>query len=274
MKNILLILTLGLLPCFSMAQDAYDRFRKEMAGVESRERELRDAIWGKNDNTQEYKDSVGQILEVLVQDKKDFALQAVRKNPDDARFLKVLDIYVRNFLSLDEYEAELKHFSSKVQQTEEWQKNSDFVKYSREMQPGKPYVDIHVKGHNGEDIVLSEILKDKKVVLIDFWASWCGACRASMPYLKKVYEKYAPKGFEILSVSFDDDKAKWDKAYQEEDFDWIDGSNLLGWKDPLSLKYAIRGIPHQVLVSGDGKIIKIGFYRSGDLEKELDKYLK
>ena len=88
MKNILLILTLGLLPCFSMAQDAYDRFRKEMAGVESRERELRDAIWGKNDNTQEYKDSVGQILEVLVQDKKDFALRSVRENPDDARFLK------------------------------------------------------------------------------------------------------------------------------------------------------------------------------------------
>ena len=91
--------------------------------------------------------------------------------------------------------------------------------------------------------------------------------------LKSLKPRKAPKGFEILSVSFDDDKAKWDKAYQEEGFDWIDGSNLLGWKDPLSLKYAIRGIPHQVLVSQDG-IIRIGFYKSGDLEKELDKYLK
>ena len=74
-----MILALGLLPCFSMAQDAYDRFRKEMAGIESQEQELRDAIWGKNDNTQEYKDSVWQILDVLVKDKKDFALRSVRE---------------------------------------------------------------------------------------------------------------------------------------------------------------------------------------------------
>ena len=86
------------------------------------------------------------------------------------------------------------------------------IKYAKEMQPGKPCVEFQVKGHNGETIVLSEVLKKNKVVLIDFWASWCGACRATMPHLKEVYKKYEHKGFEILCVSLDGEKEKWEKA--------------------------------------------------------------
>ncbi len=267
-----IICCLFLLPGVVKAQDNYEVFRKKMSEIEKREKELRNVIWGKNDYSKHYKDSVWKILDVLVQDKKNFALQSVRENPEDSRFLQVLDIYVRNFLTLDEFETELKRFSEKVQETEDCKEKFEFIGYAREMQPGKPCVDFQVKGHEGESIVLSEVLKKNKVVLIDFWASWCGACRASIPYLKEVYKKYASKGFEILCVSLDGEKEKWDKAYQKEAFPWIDGSNLLGWKDPLVLKYAIRGIPHQVLVAQDGTIIQIGFYRRGALEEELDKY--
>ena len=256
------------------AQDSYEVFRKKMSEIEKRESELRSVIWGKNDYSQHYKDSVWKILDVLVKDKKNFALQSVRENPDDSRFLKVLDIYVRNFLTLEEFEAELKRFSSDVQATKDCQKKFEFIKYAKEMQPGKPCVDFQVKGHNGETIVLSEVLKKNKVVLIDFWASWCGACRATMPHLKEVYKKYEQKGFEILCVSLDGEKEKWEKAYKEEAFPWVDGSNLLGWDDPLVLKYAIRGIPHKVLVGQDGTILQIGMHGHGELEKALDEYLK
>lgn len=275
MKTIFIILIFWL--AYSQqgyAQDTYQTFRTEMSGIEKQEQELRQILWGKNEPAQAHRDSVYQIYKVLVNDKKDFALKAVRDNPGDKRFLKVLDIYVRNFLSLDEFETELKHFTPEVQQTDECQKNFKFIEYARQMQIGKPYTDFEMKGHQDEKIILSKILKKNKVVLIDFWASWCGACRASLPHLKSIYETYRKDGLEIVSVSLDDKKADWDKAYQQEKLPWIDGSNLLGWQDPLTLKYAIRGIPHQVLIDHKGIIQGTEFYEYGSLEKALKKCLK
>lgn len=77
------------------------------------------------------------------------------------------------------------------------------------------------------------------MVLIDFWASWCGACRATMPHLKDIYPEYKKKGVEFFSVSLDDKEEDWKKAFKEEALPWIDGSNLLGWKDPVAKQYAI-----------------------------------
>ena len=94
-----------------------------------------------------------------------------------------------------------------------------------------------------------------------------------MPSIKKMYEVYHEKGVEVVSVSLDDNKEAWEKAYKEENIPWIDGSNLLGWKDPVTLWYAIRGIPHKVLVDQHGIIIDSGFYQLGSLEQKIDEYL-
>ena len=94
-----------------------------------------------------------------------------------------------------------------------------------------------------------------------------------MPHLVDIYPACKAKGVEFLSVSLDEDKAAWDKAYQEEAIPWQDGSNLLGWKDPIAQKYAIKGIPHKILIASDGTIIGTGFYQPGALEKAIDEYL-
>lgn len=87
-----------------------------------------------------------------------------------------------------------------------------------------------------------------------------------MPSIKKMYEVYHEKDVEVVSVSLDDNKEAWEKAYKEENIPWIDGSNLLGWKDPVALWYAIRGIPHKVLVDQHGIIVASGFHQLGSLE--------
>lgn len=116
MKNIFIIIILTFCPLASLfAQDKYEIFRKEMFLIEKQENEYRKVIWGENDSSQDYKDSVYKKHQVLVKEKVEFAKNTIRENRDDERFLKVLDIYVRNFLSLDEFEAELKMFSFQVQ---------------------------------------------------------------------------------------------------------------------------------------------------------------
>ena len=274
MKNIFIIIILTFCPLVSLlAQDKYEVFRKEMSLIEKQENEYRKVIWGENDFSQDYKDSIYKKHQVLVKEKVEFAKNAIRENRDDERFRKVLDIYVRNFLSLDEFETELKSFSPKVQKMENCQRYFEFIKYARFNVPGTPCIDFEMKGHNGETIKFSDVYKKHKLVLGDFWASWCGACRATIPSIKKMYADYHEKGVEVVSVSLDDNKKAWEKAFEEEKIPWIDGSNLLGWKDPVVLWYAIRGIPHKVLVDQNGIIVASGFHQLGSLEYQINKYL-
>ena len=128
MKNIFIIIILTFCSlASSLAQGKYEVFRKEMSLIEKQENEYRKVIWGENDFSQDYKDSVYKKHQVLVKEKVEFAKNTIRENRDDERFLKVLDIYVRNFLSLDEFEAELKMFSFQVQKTEACQRYFEFI---------------------------------------------------------------------------------------------------------------------------------------------------
>lgn len=267
-----MVLLAGLVNCWG--QDAYEQFKQEMKKLEEQEKVYRDVIWGKNTFSEAYKDSVYVHCQKVRDDKVSLAKKAIDANRGDKRFIRVLNIYVQNFLTLDELEADLQKFTNAVQQEKEWKEKMDFVKYSRLNQPGNPYIDFTVKGHQGEDIRLSELVKKHKLVLIDFWASWCGACRATMPHLKDIYPAYKEKGVEFFSVSLDDKRDAWEKAFKDEGLPWVDGSNLLGWKDPVAAQYAIRGIPHKVLIGQDGRIIGMGFHEQGSLEKAMDEHLK
>lgn len=108
---------------------------------------------------------------------------------------------------------------------------------------------------NGNKITLADY-KDKKYVLLDFWASWCIPCRESTPEIKKLYEKYQTKGLEIISVSIDDNEKSWRTAVLKDQIPWR--NVLVGSKPaPLSLKtlYNIIPVPSYVLIDKNGKII-------------------
>jgi thiol-disulfide isomerase/thioredoxin len=94
-----------------------------------------------------------------------------------------------------------------------------------------------------------------KVVLIDFWASWCGPCRKENPNVKANYEKYKSKGFDILGVSLDKDAAAWKNAIKADGLEWRHISDLKGWQSQHAALYSVTSIPQTVLVDKDGKII-------------------
>jgi peroxiredoxin len=94
-----------------------------------------------------------------------------------------------------------------------------------------------------------------KVVLIDFWASWCEPCRAESPNLKTQYQRYKDKGFEIISVSLDTDKKNWLKAISDDGLNWLQVSDLKGYNSDVVRAYGISGVPSFFLIGGDGKII-------------------
>jgi thiol-disulfide isomerase/thioredoxin len=135
----------------------------------------------------------------------------------------------------------------------------------------KPAIMFSGEGLDNEDVSLQEIIKGKKAILIDFWASWCGPCRIITPSIKGLYTKYKDKGFTILTVSEDKDKASWKKGIAEE--------NMLSWNhiyddfSRISNMHGVKAIPYMILIDGNGKVIKENITYT-QLTKELEKICK
>lgn len=112
-----------------------------------------------------------------------------------------------------------------------------------------------------------------KIVLIDFWASWCKPCRIENPNVVKLYNKYKDKGFTVYSVSLDKDKARWVNAIKQDGLIWDNHvSDLKGWQSEAALKYGVKGIPYTVLIDKDGKILATNL-RGPYLEQKLEQIL-
>lgn len=124
--------------------------------------------------------------------------------------------------------------------------------------PGSKFTDLEEADLDGKLHKLSEYVGNGKYVLIDFWASWCGPCRAEMPNVKAAYEKYHAKGFEIVGLSFDQKKDAWEKAIKDMGLNWIHLSDLKGWQTVASDAYGVKSIPASVLVGPDGVIVAEG----------------
>ena len=117
----------------------------------------------------------------------------------------------------------------------------------------KKAISFSQKDTSGIEISLSSF--KGKYLLIDFWASWCGPCRAENPNIKNAYQKYKSKGFEVLGVSLDNDKSAWTKAIINDSLTWTNVSDLKGWKNNIGQKYVVSAVPANYLLNKDGKII-------------------
>jgi thiol-disulfide isomerase/thioredoxin len=141
-----------------------------------------------------------------------------------------------------------------------------------EPEVGDDAPDIVLQNADGKTMKLSDLRG--KVVLIDFWASWCGPCRRENPNVVKVYEQYKSKGFDIYSVSLDNSKDRWIEAIAKDNLGWPSHvSDLKGWQSAGAALYKVRGIPATFLVDQKGKIIAKNL-RGPYLEQKLEELFR
>jgi peroxiredoxin len=132
---------------------------------------------------------------------------------------------------------------------------------------GETAKDISLKNVKGVEDRLSNY--KGKIVLVDFWASWCLPCRRSNRELQSLYSKYKDKGFEIFGISLDQNITDWKNAISTDRITWKQVSEMGGWNAPVALAWGIEQLPSSFLVGKDGKIIAVN-----PTKEEIEKHLK
>ena len=140
-----------------------------------------------------------------------------------------------------------------------------------QVRTGQHAPEIALKTVDGKDIHLSDL--KGKVVLVDFWASWCGPCRRNNPHLVKLYKKYHEKGLEIFGVSLDQDESQWKKAINHDGLSWIHVLDNRGGNENSAYVYGVDVIPSSFLLDKEGNIKAIDLEGSS-LETEVKSLLK
>jgi thiol-disulfide isomerase/thioredoxin len=127
-----------------------------------------------------------------------------------------------------------------------------------------------VNDANGQPLSLAQY--KGKVVLLDFWATWCGPCREELPNVIATYEKYKDKGFEVVGISLDEDEEEFRKVIAEENMSWRHHFDGKGWANEIAQLYGVQSIPATYLLGRDGKIARIGL-RGEALGRAVEKLL-
>ncbi|PUZ30403.1 Peroxiredoxin [Chitinophaga costaii] len=207
-------------------------------------------------------------FEELEASEKTIYADFLKAHPASPIAMYVLNNYAGYDINVAEVEPVFAKISPAVKATPAGKEFAQRLTVAQKTAVGQQALTFSQADTTGKSVSLEDF--KGKYVLVDFWASWCGPCRAENPNVVKAYNTYKDKGFTVLSVSLDDNKEKWEEAIAKDGLLWTHVSDLKGWKNAVAEQYGIRAIPQNVLLDPQGKII--GKNLRGDaLDKKLEE---
>ena len=247
--------------------DAYNAYREELLPME----EVLMGTFGEAQEAFMAGDTVKAAelqkqLEDGMKDYENFRIDYIKNHPDS---------YMAHFMllqSADEFGYEKVKEVAKSFTTESVysKRINDYIEAHAKVEVRAKFIDFTLKTAEGEEVNLEKVINSNRVVLVDFWASWCGPCRGENPFVKAAYEKYHANGFEIVGVSVDQDEAAWQKAVADDGMTWIQVRDV---DNSASTNYMIQYIPSNFLFDANGVMIAKGL-RGEELEAKLAEVLQ
>ncbi|MEP7377528.1 MAG: TlpA disulfide reductase family protein [Chitinophagaceae bacterium] len=220
--------------------------------------------------TEQLKDSLFSTHDKLDQEKKYVIAGFVKEHPASAVSAWAISTFYGFDPNLEEVLDVFNSLSEKNQTSLYGRQITEIIDAAKRTAIGKTAEDFTVSDMNGKPVSLSSYRG--KYVLVDFWASWCGPCRAENPNVVNTYNKYHSAQFDVLGVSLDTNKDAWLKAVNNDKLEWKQVSDLKAWDSKIVAIYGLKGIPFNMLLDKEGKIIAKNL-RGAAFESKLKEVL-
>lgn len=224
---------------------------------------------GDSDGVRKYKPQFFAARDQQAKDAVKLQLDFIKNHPDNNASAWELFHYL-NQKTLDQSKAMYDAFSNGLKNSEQGKEVSNRIATLSRIEVGNYAPGFKQNSVDNKEITLASY--KGKYVLLEFWASWCGPCRAESPNVLKAYNKYKDKGFDVLSVSLDHEKKNWEAAIQKDGLLWTQVSDLKGWKNEVATLYGVQAVPANFLIDPNGKIIAENL-RGDDLNLALKKII-
>jgi thiol-disulfide isomerase/thioredoxin len=257
--------------------------RKKLSSIKQKQDSIQNlfSYYANQNKDQKKLDSLSSSLEpgfnklseqsmILVKEADSYAASFIDKNPSSFANLAALQLFSNKEASFPYFEKVSSDMKKKYPEQKNLKAFYEYVDKMKKLNVGSVAPEIKLNTPEGKELALSSLRG--KVVLIDFWASWCGPCRKENPNVVRIYAAYHKKGFEVYSVSLDKDKNAWIKAIADDKLTWTHVSDLGYWQSAVVPLYEIKGIPMTILLDKEGKIVAKNL-RGKELESKIAEIL-
>ena len=173
-------------------------------------------------------------------------------------------------IDVPKFEPLYNNLTDELKNSNDGRKMAAKLAIAQKLQVGQPFMNFVLNDTEGKPVSLEEF--KGKYVLVDFWASWCGPCRAENPHVLKAYNQFKDKNFDVVAISLDNKKDAWLKAIKEDGMPWTHVSDLKGFESVAAKEYGISAIPQNFLLDPQGKIIAQNL-RGENLAKKLEEII-
>ena len=218
-----------------------------------------------NDDSQTM-DSLNKVGTALMEQQDNFRDEYIKAHPESFVTHYILD-GVKQDYPLDQLKEMVGTFTTESLYRDHL---NEYIAAQERLEVGQPFIDFTLKTKGGENVSLAEVIAQNKITMVDFWASWCGPCRQENPVVKAAYEKFHELGFDVFSVSVDQDESAWLNAVEEDQLPW---TQVRDSEHKASDDYMIYYIPANFLYDQNGTMVAKGL-RGDDLAAKLAELLK
>ena len=253
----------------SPSQDIFQVYLTELEKLNKQVQELQQKYQSAMTTGNEDEAKKAEIdYKAMIEDMKVFTKNFVKEHNSSVVAAYITLVQLANDIQSAELDSIIVKFPAEISNSEYVVKVKEIADAMKKTAIGVVAPDFTMNDPAGNPVTLSSLRG--KVVMIDFWASWCAPCRQENPNVVKLYQKYNSKGFEIIGVSLDRTKEEWVQAIKDDQLSWVHVSDLQFWQNTAARLYSVNAIPQTYLLDAEGKIIAKGL-RSEQLAAKLSE---